>query len=276
MSEKWRLIIDPSSSGCDNMATDEALLLAASSDGVSAPVLRIYGWAEPTLSIGYLQKAAEFMDTGLPLVRRITGGRALLHDDELTYAVIAGADSELYAMGISMCYSAISRAIAGALNAFGVAADFARPLSPRGYRRHRACFASSARYEVLVGGKKIAGSAQRRLKGALLQHGSIMFGIDSGLWSKVFGAEVLDKTATLMDLEGRIDREAFRDTFIENISQFLGASFTGQGLTEYEKELRQRLITERYSRKEWNEKAEGRESYGGTESLQSGLCNVGK
>jgi len=275
MSEKWRLIIDPGSSGCDNMATDEALLLAASTESRSAPVLRIYGWDEPTLSIGYLQKAADFMDVGLPVVRRITGGRALLHDDELTYAVIAGADSELYAMGISLCYSAISRAIAGALKAFGLDADFAKPVSPRGYRRHRACFASSARYEVLVGGKKIAGSAQRRLKGALLQHGSIMFGIDRALWGTVFGAEVLEKTATLMDMERQIERKDFRDAFIENISRSLGASFTVDGLTEYEKELQQVLIMERYSRKEWNESAGGRAPYSGIGSLHTGACNIG-
>jgi len=257
MLEKWRLIIDPPFPGSDNMATDEALLRAASSDSGFVPVLRIYGWAEPTVSLGYLQRSAPFVGLGLPVVRRITGGRALLHDDELTYAVVTGARSPLYAMGISGCYAAISKAIVEALRGFGLDAEFARPLSPSAYRRHKACFASSARYEVLVAGKKIAGSAQRRVKGALLQHGSIMFGVKSGLWEEVFGKEALVNTATLMDGEQALDRARFRQVFIEKLSGTLGASFSLDGLTALEKELRQRLIEQRYSRREWNERAEG-------------------
>lgn len=239
------------------MATDEALLLAAASDGVGSPVLRIYGWAEPTVSIGYLQKAGPFSGNPLPVVRRITGGRALLHDDELTYAIAAGADSKLYDLGIAGCYSAISRAIVGALQEFGMEAAFARPASPSAYRRHSACFASSARYEVLVGGKKIAGSAQRRLKGGVLQHGSIIFGIDSAMWGAIFGEEVLTTTATLTDRDQRVERDLFRQVFIDKVSQTLKVSFSEAGLTGYEKELKQRLIKERYSRKEWNDHAEG-------------------
>jgi len=257
MSEKWRLIIDPPSPGCDNMATDEALLVAASSDRASSPLLRIYGWSEPTLSIGYLQKSAPFAGYGLPMVRRITGGRALLHDDELTYAVVAGAESELYAMGIVNCYSSISRAIVEALREFGVDADFARPDSPSAYRRHNACFASSARYEVLVKGKKIAGSAQRRLRGALLQHGSIIFRFDKALWGTIFGEEAISKTATLMDSGQEIERTLFRDVFVRKMEQALRFSFAEAGLTEFEEELKSRLVRERYSRKEWNERAEG-------------------
>lgn len=273
MLEKWRLIIDPPFPGSDNMATDEALLRAASSDSGSAPVLRIYGWEEPTLSLGYLQKSAPFVGLGLPVVRRITGGRALLHDDELTYAVVTGARSPLYAMGIAGCYSAISKAIVEALRDFGLDAAFARPLSPSAYRRHEACFASSARYEVLVAGKKIAGSAQRRVKGALLQHGSIMFGLKSGLWAEVFGNEALENTTTLMDAGQAVDRVRFRQVFIEKLSETLGVSFRLDGLTVFERELRQSLIEQRYSRREWNERAETEEPQSGSRA-SAGLAGI--
>jgi len=256
MLEKWRLIIDPPQSGPENMATDEALLLSASLDKSNTAALRIYGWARPTLSLGYLQKAASFDDIALPVVRRMTGGRALLHDDELTYAVAAGSGSALASMGIAGCYAAISRAIVLALKEFGIDAVFARPISPSAYKSHGACFASSARYEVLVGGKKIAGSAQRRLKGGFLQHGSIIFGIDRGLWASIFGDEVLARTATFLDIVGKdIDRVKFRDVFVDKLSHELGLSFIGAGLTEYEQELKERLVEEKYSRKEWNENA---------------------
>ncbi|MFQ5428122.1 MAG: biotin/lipoate A/B protein ligase family protein [Thermodesulfobacteriota bacterium] len=257
MMEEWRLIIDPSSQGFRNMAADEALLRSASLDRDFRPVLRLYGWAEPTVSLGYLQKAAPFANAGLPVVRRITGGRALLHDSEFTYAVIAGADNPLYSMGIAGCYSTISRAIVLTLREFGIEADFSRPSSPTAYRKSRACFASSARYEVLLEGKKIAGSAQRRLKGGVLQHGSIIFGLDRELWGRIFGREVPGQTATVsQSCTVDVDKELFGQVFVEKVSEALKASFVLAGFTEAEESLKRRLIAEKYSRKEWNEEAQ--------------------
>jgi len=252
--EEWRLIIDPSSDGSWNMAADEALLRSASLDKAFMPVLRLYSWAEPTLSLGYLQKAAPFRGIGIPLVRRITGGRALLHDYELTYSVIAGARSPLYSMSIASCYSAISRAIVLTLREFGVDADFSRPMSSTAYKRSAACFASSARYEVLVGEKKIAGSAQRRVKGGLLQHGSIIFGLNRSLSSAIFGEETVMKTATVSEY-CKVDRELFQKVFVSKVSDALKVSFTVAALTESEVQLKKFLVEQKYSKKEWNEDA---------------------
>ncbi len=249
------MIIDPPSPGLRNMAADEALLRSASLDKAFKPVLRLYGWAEPTLSLGYLQKSAPFRGFNLPLVRRITGGRAIVHDNEFTYAVIAGAGSPLYSKGITGCYSLISRAIVQTLRGFGIKAVFSRPSSPTAYKKSRACFASSARYEVLVEGKKIAGSAQRRIKGGLLQHGSIIFGINGALWVSIFGEQALVKAAALMDF-CPLDRKLFQKGFVENLARELNASFTLSELTDFETEVKEGLVEQRYSKKEWNEGGE--------------------
>lgn len=252
--EEWRLITDPPQGGFENMAADEALLRSAAAERAFRPVLRLYGWTGPTVSLGYLQKAAPFAGLGVPLVRRVTGGRALLHDFEFTYAVIAGAGNPLYSMGISGCYSAVSRAIVLTLREFGIEAEFSRPSSPAAYRRSGACFASSARYEVLVRGRKIAAGAQRRVKHGLLQHGSIIFGLNTELWSTIFGEEVAVKTATVSEF-CKVERELFGQVFVEKAGGALQASFTPAGLTGAEAELKQRLIDQKYSRREWNEDA---------------------
>jgi len=118
----------------------------------------------------------------------------------------------------------------------------------------------------MAGGKKIAGSAQRRLRGGVLQHGSIMYGINSALWGEIFGEEALRGTATIMAAGGHIERAAFQKTFVENVSMALKVSFAEAGLTEYEKKLKRMLIEQRYSRKEWNERAEGRSPHSGIEA----------
>ncbi len=250
--EKWRLIIDPPHGGVENMAVDEALLGSASADNAFRPTLRVYGWSEPSLSLGYLQKSAPFSGLGLPLVRRITGGRALLHDIEFTYSITAGAGSALYSQGIIPCYSVISRAIVLTLQEFGIEAVFSRPRSSTAYRKSGACFASSARYEVLVGDKKIAGSAQRRVKGGLLQHGSIIFGLNRALWSSVFGDIIVQKTATVLEFCA-VEPESFQQVFVEKLSRELQVSFIPGTLTGPEEELKRRLEREKYSQKEWNE-----------------------
>jgi lipoate-protein ligase A len=268
MKNKWRLILDPPCSGVLNMATDEALLVSACGGGAFEPLLRIYGWSRPTISVGYLQKAGPFADAPVPLVRRITGGRAILHDDELTYAVVAGAGTDLYERGLSGSYALVSGAIVAALRDLGIRAEFARPASATAYRKSAACFASSARHEVVADGRKVAAGAQRRVKGGLLLHGSIIFGLNRPLWESVFGAGVTEKTASIGELAqrrgGRAVREAFTEVFLKKLEAALGAIFTESGLTDQEKRTRDRLMNERYTDRGWNELAEEGTHRGGS------------
>jgi len=249
--ENWRLIVDPPSDGAENMATDEALLMSSASGGWAGPVLRLYGWKTPTISIGYLQDAAPLLGAGLPVVRRITGGRAVLHDSEVTYSVVASTSGEKFSGGITAAYSAISRCIVAALKDAGVDARFSGAWPGAGYRKSAACFSTHTRHEILAGKGKIAGSSQRRLKGSFLQHGSIIFKVDRPLTVSVFGEGVLERTACVSDFAD-IGQGELRRYLIKRISDGLNAFFTPAVLSGGERALREKLLRTKYSSSEWN------------------------
>lgn len=176
----WRILNTGLGEPAWNMAVDEAILLGVLA-GTSRPTVRFYDWAPPTVSLGYHQEADKEVDPALvraqgwALVRRPTGGRAVLHRNEVTYAVIAPTTGRL-AGGVNESYAAISEALAAGLQKLGVAAELQRGSLSAASQREPAnpCFASTSRYELSVHGRKISGSAQVRREGALLQHGSIL------------------------------------------------------------------------------------------------------
>ena len=176
----WQLLVEPRGRpGADNMAVDEALLLEA--DRTGAAFLRLYRWDPPCLSLGRNEPAIEH--GGIATVRRPTGGRAVWHEHEVTYAVAA----PIAAFGrLRDAYRAIHERLAAALRALGVEATLAtdRP-SARPLVRHGACFASSVGGEVLVAGRKVIGSAQVRRGSAFLQHGSILLDGSQDIVSEV-------------------------------------------------------------------------------------------
>lgn len=249
--DSWRLVIDGYMSGAGNMAADEAILTSAER-GECAPTLRLYRWSEPTLTVGYAQDPRPFA-VGLPVVRRITGGRAVLHDMELTYSVVAGNGHPLFSDGIMDGYRLISTAIVDALKECGVRAEFAPPpATPSGKGgAGGACFRSPSRYEVLAGGKKLAGSAQRRFKRSFLQHGSILFGADRFMNESVFGPGMLDKMGWVGEhCDASI--EDFTEVFVSCAARRLGASFTAACLSTEEDALKKALIEGKYGANSWN------------------------
>ncbi len=173
-----RLIIDPPARGTWNMAVDEALLEAASS-GVTT--LRFYAWSEPTLSLGYFQAAAErsqhAASRDCPLVRRASGGGAIVHDRELTYS-FAAPIRERFGAEPAAIYEALHGSFVAVLQDLGVPATACQqPALPQPERPGQPpflCFRRLAAGDVLCGPHKIVGSAQRRQRGGLLQHGSIL------------------------------------------------------------------------------------------------------
>jgi lipoate-protein ligase A len=173
-----QLIIDPPSDGAWNMALDEALLHQAEHDGTAT--LRFYAWREPTLSLGYFQKHADrtqhLESANCRLVRRASGGGAILHDRELTYSIALPSTHRL-AVQAEPLYLATHRSLIAALAELGVVATLCEPISV-GERRVSdepfLCFERRTFGDVLVGESKIAGSAQRRHRGAVLQHGSVL------------------------------------------------------------------------------------------------------
>lgn len=180
LAARWQLLRSGAADGVTNMATDAALMAHARRTGVAT--LRLYRWDRPTLSLGRHERARDVFDAGRMLaagvgvVRRPTGGRALLHHREVTYSVTA---PDTLPLGES--YRAINALLLDALARLGVAAHPAapagRPLRPEG----AACFAEPAAGELVVEGAKLVGSAQLREEGALLQHGSILLADDQAM-----------------------------------------------------------------------------------------------
>ncbi|HEV3232816.1 MAG TPA: lipoate--protein ligase family protein [Candidatus Dormibacteraeota bacterium] len=174
----WRLIVDPPADGATNMARDRALLdqLVA---GERPATLRFYGWSPACVSLGLGQKD-DVLDldavrrAGLDVVRRPTGGQALLHDDELTYSVVASQADPVVGGTLMATYHAITEALLRGLLDLGVDGQGA-PCEPRPASGVTpVCFASASAEEVLVGGRKLLASAQWRSRGAFLQHGSLL------------------------------------------------------------------------------------------------------
>lgn len=184
----WRLIEDGPRDGRLNMAIDRAILTACDR-GEAPATLRLYGWDRPTLSIGYSQNELRDVDRAecerrnIPIVRRFTGGRALLHQHEFTYSLVAPIPHPGFPGNLSGAFSAVSKAVILSLEKAGVAKPEMVGKDKRTPTRSRspACFSSSNHWEITVKGKKLAGSAQRRLNGAFLQHGSILLDNDCEL-----------------------------------------------------------------------------------------------
>lgn len=191
MSRRWKLLIEQEPlRGSRNMAVDELLFRRAQASPET--YLRFYQWARPTASLGYSQDASKVIDAdycrrhGIDIVRRITGGKLVLHDREVTYAV-ASSDVAAFSETLRDSYRLISKALMRGLELMGLASRMAET-SPASYiRGTMPCFALPARDEIEIGGKKIVGSAQKRTGPAFLQHGSVPLEKDEGLLAAVAG-----------------------------------------------------------------------------------------
>lgn len=174
----WRLILeDTPRSGAANMAVDQALAEACAA-GDSPPTLRFYRWNPPAVSLGRHQKTHEInfaaiAALGYHAVRRATGGRAILHVDELTYSVAAPADEPHLLGSVMDAYLRLSHALLAGLRELGLAADKASGATRVGKDVSAACFEVPSAYEITAGGRKLIGSAQSRRAGYVLQHGSL-------------------------------------------------------------------------------------------------------
>ena len=182
----WRLLQSGAADGAWNMAVDEALLEALVA-GVGQPTLRLYAWQPPAVSLGFFQvldggiSLTEIAARGFGLVRRPSGGRAILHQDEVTYSVTVPEDLVPDGQSVMGSYRSISRGIEAGLALLGVGATLAER---RDMPRMKAaglptvCFAKAASCDMTVAGRKIVGSAQTRRRGVIMQHGSVPISID--------------------------------------------------------------------------------------------------
>lgn len=230
---RLRLLVDPPLPGAENMARDAALLAAQRPDG--EPLLRLYRWSPPAVSLGYNQDAARFdaaaiAARGWDLVRRPTGGRAILHHQELTYALVGASPSPLFGATLHSCYEVINRALLGFLRDLGIEAEESGP-EPREALRGASCFRSAGQHEIRVGGRKLIGSAQRRTGSVFLQHGSILTGPAHAELAAVIadrderGRDEAALRAATTDLSALLGRTLMTEAELDELQERLAAAF---------------------------------------------------
>jgi lipoyl(octanoyl) transferase len=272
--ETWRFIDSGNCSPSYNMALDEALL-DWHSEGKIPPTIRFYGWDPATLSVGYFQKVEKEINMdavkehGLGFVRRPTGGRGVLHDDELTYSVIVSEDHPEMPKTVTEAYRVISEGILKGFQGLGLEAYFAVPKTAEereGLKNPRSavCFDAPSWYELVVEGRKVAGSAQTRQKGVILQHGSILLDLDEDKLFSLFkypSERVKDrmqkafknKAVAMNEISSeRITMEMARKAFKEGFEEGLNINLESYVLSEKETQYVENLAKTRYESDEWN------------------------
>lgn len=258
---KCRLIIHGPENGFLNMAIDEALLRAYKPGDL--PILRIYMWKPSTVSIGYSQDVTKVVkidninNKGYNLVRRLTGGGALLHAEnaELTYSVILPINYKLLPNNIAASAAYIADAIRIALNKLGIPAE--RRDTYIKSKKHNLCYLRTAISDIKVKGRKISGSAQYRGKIALLQHGTLLLDFNPQDWidvismPKYFTVEQLkSKITSIKEYISSISINKLIDALIYGFEKRLGFKLILSEINNLEKELVNKLI-EKYKSISW-------------------------
>ncbi|MCL4459856.1 MAG: lipoate--protein ligase family protein [Chloroflexi bacterium] len=267
---QWRLLQTDYADGYTNMAIDEAIM-HHHAEGRVPPTLRFYGWRPPCVSIGYFQSLEgeinleRCREMAIDYVRRPTGGRAILHDIELTYSVVASLDNPLGSGEIVESYRCISRGIVAGLRGLGITATAeSRARTPKMRPKTSACFDSLSDYEVKVAGRKIVGSAQMRRGNVLLQHGAIPLDIDVRRMSAVlrmpsdgdrsrFEQEFRQRVISVREAAGRaVSFATVAKALKEGFEQAFGITLVSGELTEDEGELAEELRHNKYGTRDWN------------------------
>ncbi len=249
------------------MAVDEALLRGCAR-GISPASCRLYCWKVPTLSVGFAQplrrdvNLEELERRGIPLVRRPTGGRAVLHHREITYSIICREGTEPLSGPVSKTFLRISTGLALGLERLGVRARMLPP-DEREHEATGSCFATTSAFELLASGKKIAGSAQRRTGGALLQHGSVLLDYDPEelipllLPRGAHEAEPLEclhrerVTSVRRETGEHVDYKRASGALAAGLEMGLGVRLEAGELSEFERELAEELVREKHANESW-------------------------
>lgn len=262
MTTPFRLLVTEPLDGAFNMALDEALLLGRLA-GTAPPTVRFFAWRPATISLGYGQPLDGRIDTeaaaalGIGLVRRPTGGSAILHegpDLELTYSVVAAADDFDGAADLLETYRWIGSALAAGINRIGAPVEMVpvQPSDPAAMPTF--CFARTGSYELEIGGLKVVGSAQRRQGAGFLQHGAVMLGAAPDRLRRVFPSE-RDPLAGMTTLEAVLRRRpSFEETMTALAAGFRevhGLALSAGGLAAEELERALALVRDKYATDRW-------------------------
>jgi lipoate-protein ligase A len=274
---QWRLLRHPAARGAYNMAADAAILEGVV-EGSSAPTLRFYDWEPACLSLGFAQRFDDIdedarTEHGWDVVRRPTGGRAILHTDELTYSVIGPSDEPRLAGGVLESYRRLSEGLMQALRLLGLPVE-QQPMHALGVMGNGSgeldnpvCFEVPSDYEITLHGKKIIGSAQARRKGGVLQHGSLPLFGDIARITEILrypsqerrqqaAERVRARAATVEEgLGRRVTFAEASEAFIRAFTETLNIEFVEGELNEKEGAAVERWLAERYASPAWTQRA---------------------
>ncbi len=254
------------------MAADEAILEHIHR-GESGPTLRLYAWTPACLSLGYAQPYTDvdfprLKDHAWDVVRRATGGRAILHTDELTYSVTGSAENPILTSGVLESYNRIAQALLCAVRKLGLPVEIKERVGPvsNGTNPNPVCFEVPSTYEITVQGKKLIGSAQARKKEGVLQHGSLpLYGdlariCDALVFKDESAREtarqrLLARATTVESVLGRrVDWETAAQAFVVGFETELEIHFEPGQMSESELRRTEELVKEKYAHPSWTEK----------------------
>jgi len=278
---EWRLIKDGYHTGFMNMAIDEAIMIAHR-EGLVPPTIRFYQWSPPSVSLGYFQDLRKEIDVdvcqdmGIDIVRRPTGGKAVLHDKELTYSFIIRENHPLVNNSILETYKKISGGMIRGLSYLGITAELvplreklksdSLPKREKSEIRHSdfksICFSVPSQYEVQVEGKKIVGSAQVRKREIVLQHGSLLIELKKDKLFSVFNfpsVQIRERLKTRFNatsleeiLKRKINFSELSEILPRGFEEEFGVRLVENKLTEQEEKISKELLENKYSTYEWN------------------------
>lgn len=245
------------------MAIDEALLRSFD-PAYSLPIIRLYGWSPPALSLGRFQKAAEVLDLercradGVAVVRRVTGGGVIYHADELTYSIVCAPGQIPPASSIKDSFRVLTGFLLEFYRRLGLDPAYAADVAPAGKllgERTAFCFAGRESYDILAGGRKIGGNAQRRLKGTIFQHGSIPLqnhAVSGLAYMRDQNPTYVEGTASLAEFGVTFDRNSLENGIATAFSDYFGVTLQSDLLSEAECVDREKLLVSKYRSDRWN------------------------
>ncbi|MBN2373868.1 lipoate--protein ligase family protein [bacterium] len=266
--ENWRFIDTGAGGAANNMAVDEALLESCKR-GLSPPAIHLYTWERPAITIGYLQRLEktvrmeECTGRGLEIVRRMTGGRAVVHNKDLGFSIVFPAKGKVIPSGLWPSYLKIARGFILGLKSLGLdtCLDNGRPsndISIKARRESPACFLTRIRSEVVLSGRKLAGFAQRRMDDWALQQGTLMVDLDRRLWADLLNYTDGSRQEGIMcRLESEMisiretsardkDMPSIKNALVSGFSNALGVCLDESGLSDEEYALKCLLEKEKY------------------------------
>ena len=266
----WRLLITSPARGAWNMAVDESILVHIGR-GESSPTLRLFAWEPACLSLGYAQTFADvdamrLNARGWEVVRRATGGRAILHTDELTYSVIVPNDEPRVAGTVLESYNRLAQALSLAVKNLSVPVEMKESKEENAAGPNPVCFEVPSTNEIMANSKKLIGSAQARKKEGVLQHGSLPLKGDLARICQVLTFEneaareaaavrLLTRATTVESALGRVvDWDTAAQAFVGAFEAQLEITFERGELSSSESSMAERLVDEKYNHPSWTER----------------------